>query len=316
MDITEDAILSIETIMNKKTLVNLYRKYMPLSIRKVRGRVVSIIKKTVVEHTKINPKTFKFQIEIHLVDHCNLKCANCFHFSCIADEYFYGVETYKKDCIQFSKLTGGGERIEEIRLLGGEPLLHPQIIDFMKITRQYFDDARIRIVTNGILLSKQTDAFWQCCKEDNIGISISRYPVNMDLVKIRALLEKYDIYCSQLEEDETRVKWGKMLFDLKGEQEINYNFKHCHTNKGCNVLRNGRLYPCEMIPNIHHFNKYFNQNLIVSDKDSIDIYNVKDIYEVIHFLMKPFPFCRYCIKGRMGKAEWHTSSIHNITEWT
>jgi hypothetical protein len=38
----------------------------------------------------------------------------------------------------------------------------------------------IRITTSGILLKNQTDEFWDCCRTNNIIITISVYPVNVD----------------------------------------------------------------------------------------------------------------------------------------
>ena len=57
-----------------------------------------------------------------------------------------------------AKLAQG--KIAEIQLLGGEPLLHPQITLFLETTRKHFPHNTINIVSNGILLKKQSKEFW------------------------------------------------------------------------------------------------------------------------------------------------------------
>ena len=47
------------------------------------------------------------KIDIHLVDHCNLKCKSCTHFSSIADEFFLDIDEFEKDMRRLSKLTQG-----------------------------------------------------------------------------------------------------------------------------------------------------------------------------------------------------------------
>lgn len=43
-----------------------------------------------------------------------------------------------------------------------------------------------------------------------------------------------------------------------------------------------------------HFNKFFDKNIPLVDKDGIDIYKAKSMKEILEFLSKPIPFCGYC----------------------
>ncbi len=60
--------------------------------------------------------------------------------------------------------------------MGGEPLLHPKVEQLLLQTRRVFSKADIRIVTNGILLDKMSDSFWETCKTNNISFDITVYP--------------------------------------------------------------------------------------------------------------------------------------------
>jgi molybdenum cofactor biosynthesis enzyme MoaA len=117
-------------------------------------------------------------VETHLVDHCNLGCKGCGHFSPLSEERFTSLTTFKRD---FSRLKNLFENISIIRLMGGEPLLHPDVSLFSEFSRVMFPRASIRLVTNGILLLKQPDTFWEQCARDEIEIQVSEYPIKPDL---------------------------------------------------------------------------------------------------------------------------------------
>jgi molybdenum cofactor biosynthesis enzyme MoaA len=63
----------------------------------------------------------------------------------------------------------------QIRLLGGEPLLHPDIMAFCAATRYAFPRASIEIVTNGILLPTMPQKFFDGLKKYDVGIYLSDY---------------------------------------------------------------------------------------------------------------------------------------------
>ncbi len=79
-------------------------------------------------------KLLRFNVDI--VKHCNLNCVGCGHFSPLASIEFLSPIEFEMDCKRLAFLTEG--IIERIELMGGEPLLHPRILDFMQISRHYF----------------------------------------------------------------------------------------------------------------------------------------------------------------------------------
>jgi MoaA/NifB/PqqE/SkfB family radical SAM enzyme len=250
--------------------------------------------------------------EFHLAEHCNLNCAGCDHFSPIAEEKFADLDRVTKDMERLAWLTNSN--VEEIRLIGGEPLLNRNVIDYFVVTRKYFPKSRILLFTNGILLSKQTDSFWQACKDNKVTITVSHYPINIHEEVIQRKCNEYsvDLYYQGLfkEDDMWRCK-----LDLNGNCNPKSNFKNCPHNTW-RFLRNGRLYPCTFLPNIQHFNKYFKQNLPITESDSIDIYKAKSIKEILRFLARPVPFCKYCnIDGFTYGHKWGISK-KDIGEWT
>ncbi len=72
------------------------------------------------------------------------------------------------------------------------------------------------------------------------------------------------------------------------------NFSMCGRANNCVYLHDGRLYTCSFVVTVRHFNKYFKQNIPVTDADSINIYDNITGDEILKRLAQPIPICRFC----------------------
>jgi organic radical activating enzyme len=254
--------------------------------------------------------------------HCNLNCKSCHHFSPVADQYFVKKETFEKDFARLSELAGRNN--QNIDIMGGEPLLHPEISTLAEIARKYFDGP-INIVTNGLLLEKMNEIFWETCGKNNIHIIVTSYPVKLNVKRIKEIAKKNSVALKIRTRLMNKHAWCKLPFDLNGRQNITENRKLCLTANTCIFLKDGRLSTCCQPLIAGRFNNYFSKDceagqntgpaMEATDDDSIDIYKAKDIVEIYEFLSKPIPFCRYCrIKSWEIGIEWGISK-KEITEW-
>lgn len=106
-----------------------------------------------------------------------------------------------------------------------------------------------------------------------------------------------------------------VTIDEEGRFQIEKNFCKCYLANTCHTLKHEKMFTCSTIPHIEHYNKYFNKNLIVSNSDYIDIYKAKDKKEILEFLSKPVPFCRYCnVDNRKYSFDFEKSN-KDINEW-
>ncbi|MDR0662653.1 MAG: radical SAM protein [Spirochaetaceae bacterium] len=258
---------------------------------------------------------------VAITKHCNLNCAYCFAFSPLAHEYCYDVDIFKKDVFRISELTDG--KIRELSIAGGEPLLHPRLTEFFDIARGCFgyypkkSFGNIFVITNGTLLARQPESFWVSCRKNNIEIRITKYPIKLDINALKQTAGNYGVklICYH-ETDKTEKRMDSLKLDILGRQNIKDSFIRCFLATDCINLYNGRMYTCGVPVNIDVFNNYFDQNIISTDKDSIDIYKAHDINEIFDFLRKPIPFCRYCDwKNTKTNLPWRISK-KEITEWT
>lgn len=273
-------------------------------------KTIEEIVRTQIMRSTARPLLF-FDIEI--CEHCNLNCKGCGALSCLAEEEYLDLTKYEKDIERLSVLSNG--EVHHINILGGEPLLHPEVCSFLRITRSYFPHGVIRLITNGILLHGQKEELWDVMRDHSITLAPTRYPINVD----------YDTIAEKAKEKGVKVQffgniragendWIHTSLDLEGERNEVHSFMHCWQANNCCVLDSGRLYPCPVIPNIRHFNREFGTNLYVSEKDGIDIYKVTELKEIMDFLSRPVPFCRYCNTFKNRPCSWDTTH-KQIKEW-
>ena len=254
-------------------------------------------------------------LHIHLADHCNLNCRGCDNFSPLAPEVFADISIVEQDIKRISEISEG--RVREIQLLGGEPLLHKRAIDFLHITRKYFPNTSIKMITNGILLSSRTDDFWDSCRENRIEIIVTKYPINIDHNAIKQLVRSKNVKFSFYGRTEIISKSMQCVpLDVTGSQNRKESFLRCSAANRCIALDNGKIYTCTTIPYIKYFNKHFNKNLEVSKNDYINIYKAENFDEIMTFLARPMPFCRYCNqKGIIWDIGYGVSKC-KMEEWT
>lgn len=244
---------------------------------------------------------------LNILDHCNLRCKGCDHFAAIAEERFVTVDNIEKDLSRMSDLLD--QQAVRIGIMGGEPLLHPDLLLILSMTRKYFPNTIIQLVTNGLLLMQQTDEFWKTCKENNIVIVNTKYPINLDYDGMVTKAEQFGVAFEHYGNTGEKTKTSyKIPLDLKGKQNPRSNYLKCHHSNNCSLLMEGKFYACTVAPNINIFNKRYGTDLKLVEDDYLDIYKINDKQEIFDFLSKPIPFCRYCdVEHRQYGLEWERS---------
>jgi organic radical activating enzyme len=225
-------------------------------------------------------------VEFHLTDHCNLNCKGCGHFCPIADEWFAEVGDFAKDIKRLAYLF---DNIMTIRLMGGEPLLHPKVNEFMAIARANLPNTTIRLATNGILLEKMQDDFWHACKEHGIVIDVTRYPIllKFDRIKELAIQKKVEMHISS--------EVGEFLsaMNSKGDSNPMAAMKRCRAKFYCPFLKDGKLYACAIPALAGYFNHTF--KTAIPTEGGINIHDKKtNGWKIIDALEKPVSACYYC----------------------
>ena len=249
-------------------------------------------------------------LEIHIVDQCNLNCKGCGHFSPISNEWFINPDEYQHD---INKLKNLFSSIRIIRIMGGEPLLHPKIERLLLQTRTCFPKADIRIVTNGILLNQMSDSFWKVCKIFHISFDVTVYPpVRNKTGFVVELLRAKGVKLNEFK----RVDFFYAFYNKEGNSNNELNFQKCKPKwNTCTNLRQGRIYSCPIPTYIQSFNVRFGTQ-IPSD-GYVNIYAPHLTgWEVRKALDKAPSTCCYCTYGwdNVPRFAWSTSK-QIISDW-
>lgn len=247
-------------------------------------------------------------LEFHVADHCNLNCKYCEHYSGLVKEQKFTVfEKFAQDFLQLKKFI---EDIGVIRILGGEPLLNPEINEYVKLTRRLYPFSKIYLVTNAILLPKMSDDFFETLRKNNAAVWISFYPpLQSKMPQIQKLLteKKVAFGISQLAKEFT-IKQTLNRHD-KAQEIFLQCFQAC-----CHNLYEGKIAACFLPFTTKYFNAYFNKNL--PEDGALDLYKENLTTEKLKkFLLTPFERCRYCT--RPVAVKWETVKYPSqITDWT
>ena len=155
---------------------------------KYREEIINILKENyITQYVIISDKLIrtmerieyrKLRFQTHIVEHCNLNCRGCYHFSSLANEEFLDIEEFSRDLKRLSTIFEGCA--DEILLLGGEPLLHPQISEFVRLSRKFFPVGNIKILTNGTKLLSIEDEFFSTLEKNKVELWVTRYPIKFD----------------------------------------------------------------------------------------------------------------------------------------
>ena len=250
-------------------------------------------------------------LEYHVADHCNLNCAGCSHFSPLAKPWLVDPEVFEKE---WKEVADSGLKIKRIRILGGEPLLHPELGYMLKCVRCLFPDSDINVVTNAILLQKKKEELLPVFIRNKISITVSCYPgLYLDYKELLRGFPKVEMY-------DKAGFWNISLHESADYPKECFYSCFSGSMAKCNFLKDGRIYPCCVIPNLPHFFKYFEETAAM-DIAKIPIeesgITVKDHtpQEIEEFLRTPSDFCAHCNVKRAIEAHPWARTQYNIKEW-
>ena len=190
-------------------------------------------------------------------------------------------------------------------LTGGEPLLHPQIIDIIRIARRSGISPAIEIITNGMLLKRMTTDFWS--EIDRLLVSV--YPGKLEPDMIGWISDKCAMHNVKLQiRDVVGDPFTAPLYRQKATREKAYiRYRGCWYTTGvwcCYTLNDGYFYRCSIMP--------FIPEIILGLPKGTDGLPLDDITEdklVAYLNQEETPeSCYRCGAHNAPSQEWHEVS--------
>ena len=109
-------------------------------------------------------------LEINISYGCNLKCEYCTHLG----RYMKGIVPLE-ELLHWYRTWSQKIYPHRIRILGGEPLLHPHLETVLHETRNYWKDSHIELITNGLLLPKMKPSVFTALKQAKTEVAVSKH---------------------------------------------------------------------------------------------------------------------------------------------
>lgn len=183
------------------------------------------------------------KLEYPITEHCNLRCIHCDHASPLLRPWCVNVQQYRQDLEAAAQVL----HAQEFCVLGGEPLLHPDLLRLLSIAREVRIGDKITLVTNGTMLHKVESDLWKMI--DTLWLSV--YPG----VKLRPSLEDLHGICSDngvaLDVHRTSSFTRRLLYRKNPNPEsVAWIYERCKLAHewSCYSIYVGRFFKCSPAP--------------------------------------------------------------------
>lgn len=258
-------------------------------------------------HRELLYRMTTLYVEIQLCDRCNLDCAYCSHLSPVSQPVTIPLETLEAECHRLAKVG-----VDEVNLMGGEPLLHPQVYDAIKLTRSILPNIKLIVSTNGLLLPRMSQDFWQCCRDNKVVLRITPYPKakngTWNYFKYVWLIRKNRV---RMESTGWRFGFRHQLLSEKAEYDATSNYLRCQLH--CTQVRDATLWPCAYVAYAFNLNNKFGTNFKTAQGDSLPLEGITAT-DLRLWLLRTKPFCSHCGIKDAQHVTWRRSNYAR-TEW-
>jgi cyclic pyranopterin phosphate synthase len=184
-------------------------------------------------------------LETNVTVACQLRCVACNHFVALqaheAKQRIADVGQIERDLGHLSKVL----HAEAWGALGGEPLLHPQLLQVLEVVHRSGICDKIEVWTNGIAARRQPDKFWESPHLDRLVLSV--YPGTLPDTEIDWIKEKCASVALELWiKDERAVPNFEQLLEPVASLPAvtRRKYQGCFFKNFSRVIDNGYLYRC------------------------------------------------------------------------
>lgn len=259
--------------------------------------------------------------EFYITNHCNIDCESCNRFNNYNFKGHMDWQPYEDEYRRWAEYL----QIRRITILGGEPLIHPDVNSWIKKIREWWPLADLNVTTNGRLLN-QVPNLYNTLKETKCKIEICIH--NYDWVESQVrdlgnffpgdydLIEVADDSCffTKIAQDKNGVKVIIKKYNSMHQSSLifsGHSFKLHKSNpekahqvcdmSNCHHFINGKIYKCGIPYLLGDFSK---QYMIDIDQDDINILNhpggfslqdaKQDAKSFWSYLENPIDHCKFC----------------------
>jgi len=239
-------------------------------------------------------------IELNVTEHCNLRCQDCDHASGIIPPRNISAT----ECSRDLSTLAGVLHARELKVVGGEPLLHPQLACILHACRESGVADSAVLWTNGLLLGTLPPQAWR----EIDGIVISIYPsvsYDTDFADLQPLVDKHGVWLHKRRCPE--FMWGTTTRKIANSALVQHIYDTCSEAHyfGGHTVRAGRYFKC--VQAAYASTRLAAHGIAFDNaaEDGIRIADNPDLEEDLREYLRrrdALMACRYCL-GDIGR--WH-----------
>lgn len=232
---------------------------------------------------------------------CNLACHACDQAAPLAETGFVSPEVFRRDLAALAPVLHTGA----LRITGGEPLLHPQLLEILGLARASGIADCLRLLTNGLLLHRAPTELWKLVDD----ICISLYPD----VKLPQPFSAYAETARRHGVILRPIEQGSFLQSIlntriESPELVERVYRQCRMAHqwSCHALHGGHYFKCTIAP---QFGWRLARLGIAYDAsvDGVPVHNNPALAEQLERYLnddRPLAACAYCL-GTCAPRERH-----------
>jgi MoaA/NifB/PqqE/SkfB family radical SAM enzyme len=261
----------------------------------------------------VENKLTRLSVEYNLTEHCNLTCYACDHASPLLPKKFASIEEFTRDFEALARVFHS----KQLRIVGGEPLLHPQLIEFLVEARRIKIADAIVLITNGVLLHEAPGELWKRIDQ----LWISAYPGvkrKLDDEECARICKTHNVHLQIWHAN----KFNRTLINNRVDDPdlVKAIFRECKLagEVSCHTVHEGRFYKCSiapfMGPRLAMRGIAFNNRNV----DGVLLHDNHNLYEDVDRCLNgptPLAACSYCLGTSGPLVDHHQLNRNGRQRW-
>ena len=272
-----------------------------------------------------------YNVDYHVTDRCNLKCASCGHFANLVNSNDEStdrtIEQANEDLTLLYNITNNGLYLDHLTITGGECSLNKNLINILQIAISLFPN-KVTLYTNVINKNLYTNELMTFIEQNNISFECTLYYQKSEDI-INELVEQYPNIHYVCYGNKENTTFFTSVFTKDRIKNIDKGY--CNSKFTCIQLKDKKIYPCQYCGYMNYFfNKFgnhwkdileFNDNEVFIDLEIINSY--EELYEYLDKFDYTNDFCKHCIDkwrsslqyGGEMLRDYHQITNENINEY-
>jgi GTP 3',8-cyclase len=181
-------------------------------------------------------------VETNLTVACQNRCIACNHLVAIQSHDFKSTmaapAVFARDLANLGRIA----RVAVWAAIGGEPLLHPDLVEFLRIAKASSAVGKVEIRTNGQALLEAPRAVWALTDR----LIVTPYPGKLEPGTLEAIADRCRLLGLELEIH--KADFMRLLEPAVSAEKAARKYRACWFRTFCRVLDRGFFYRCCTAP--------------------------------------------------------------------